>query len=429
MKKINTAPISGTQELLPADQFVFDQLKTNIMKTYASYGFQHIETPVIDRTEILLAKAGGETEKQIYKVVKTQETTDSATQALRFDHTVPLARYLAEYQSQLNFPFKVTQIGRNFRGERAQKGRFREFYQCDIDIIGRNELPVTYDAEVIRTLLAALDSFNLPALTVRISNRKLLTGLLTAFGLASLSDQIFSIIDHIDKVDPVVTHQQLEKLGLGSSNIKLLERFLSARGNFDTVQKQLLDLNISHHLFISGLFELETVSKLLSAQGLTNFIIDPSIIRGLDYYTGTVFETFINDYPSLGSICSGGRYDNLISQYSTQNFPGVGGSIGLTRLFYVLNQHNLVKKQTNPLDYVIIPLSPDQTLPALQLADQLRRSGSTVDTLLNFKKLGDQLKFAAKIANHAVVLGPDEVQAKVATAKNLLTGEQTTITL
>ena len=238
MKKINTSPISGMQELLPSTQNVFNDAKESLAKTFKSCGFLNIETPIIDRTEILLAKAGGDTEKQIYKVVKTAETADDADQALRFDHTVPLARYVVEHENDLAFPFKVTQIGRNFRGERAQKGRFRELYQCDVDVIGRNELPIAYDADVIATLYQAIiDAFDLPSVIMRISNRQILSGMLQALNLNQYAGQIFSIIDHIEKVKPEVTKESLTELGIGSENVSKIIAFADIQGSSSHILK------------------------------------------------------------------------------------------------------------------------------------------------------------------------------------------------
>lgn len=423
MKKVNTSPISGMQELLPPSQAVFDSAKHSLSQTFKSYGFQHIETPVIDRTEILLAKAGGDTEKQIYKVVKTAETADDADQALRFDHTVPLARYVVEHENDLAFPFKVTQIGRNFRGERAQKGRFRELYQCDVDVIGRGNLPIAYDAEVIATLYRALTSaFELPPVLMRISNRKILAGLLNALNLDNLSTEIFNIIDHVEKVTPEVTRESLEELRIGSEDIVKITTFADIQGSKSEIEQKLQSLGIvDNETFSAGVVELLEVLNLLEQQGLKDhYIADMRIVRGLDYYTGTVFEYILPDYANIGSICGGGRYENLASNFTDQILPGVGGSIGLTRLFYILGANNLIQETTEaPIDIAIIPLSPNEYNYAHQVASELRQQGQSVDIIFTDKKLGDKFKYASKIARQAIVLGEKEVELQKYEIKDL----------
>lgn len=424
MKKLNTAPISGMQELLPAEQATFDQLKRQISQTFKLHGFQNIETPTIDRTEILCAKAGGDTEKQIYKVVKTVETASDADQALRFDHTVPLARYVVEHQNDLAFPFKVTQIGRNFRGERAQKGRFREFYQCDVDIVGRSQLPLAYDAEVIATLFAALQTFLTSPMRIRLSNRKILSGLLSELNLVDHAAQLFNIIDHAEKISPEQTKSALFELGLLDDQIKKLTDFMAIRGSRAQVVLELRKLGVNHQEFRQGVEELEQVMQLLEAQNLGDYIVaDMLIIRGLDYYTGTVFETLLVDYPRIGSVCSGGRYDNLASHYTDQLLPGVGGSIGLTRLFYVLNENNLLKNQVEqPLEVAIVPISSAEYDFCFKLAAKLRLANRSVDLILLDKKLSNKLTYAAKIARHAIVVGENEAKSGQIVVKDLTSG-------
>ena len=414
MKKFNTSPISGAQEFLPSTQAVFSQLKSQIAQVYHAHGFQEIETPTIERTEILLAKAGGDTEKQIYKVVKTAETSDEANQALRFDHTVPLARYVVEHENDLPFPFKVTQIGRNFRGERAQKGRFREFYQCDVDIVGRNSLPLAYDAEAIATVYEALTTFVNAKMVVRISNRKILTGLLQALALSEKAEAIFGIIDHAEKVPVSVTQEALKNLGLDDSQQQTLTDFISIHGTADEISEKLQSLNITNETYQQGIDELIQILTILNENGLAgNIIGDMLIIRGLDYYTGTVFETILPDYKEIGSICSGGRYDNLASNYTDQSFPGVGGSIGLSRLFYILQEKSLIKPEIlqshQLIDLAIIPISEHERKFAFDTAKKFRAEGKTVDVILTDKKLGDKLAYASKIASAAIVLGENEV--------------------
>jgi len=413
MKKINTSPISGMQELLPEAQATFNSLKTKIGEVYHRHGFLNIETPTIDRAEILFAKAGGDTEKQVYKVFKTAETAGDADQALRFDHTVPLARYVVEHENDLAFPFKVTQIGRNFRGERAQKGRFREFYQCDVDVIGRGVLPISYDADVLATLLDAFKSFDLntPVLA-RISNRKILTGLLEALNLQEKSQDIYSIIDHSEKVPVEKTLQYLNEIGLSEDNVVKITTFIGINGSYKEVIPALNNLGVDNKTIQEGVDELQTVLVNLESQGLGDQIsADMKIVRGLDYYTGTVFEFNLPEHKEIGSVCGGGRYENLAGYFSDQPLPGVGGSIGLTRLFYVLNENKLLKSQTKkPLDCMIVPISQNEYEFSFNLANKLRSEGKSVDIVLTDKKLGDKLTYAAKVAKGAIVIGENEVK-------------------
>ena len=424
MKKYNTSPLSGMQELLPTEQAVFDQLKQNISDVYHHYGFLSIETPLIERTDILLAKAGGDTEKQIYMVSKTAESADAPDQALRFDHTVPLARYVVEHNNDLAFPFQVTQINRNFRGERAQRGRFREFYQCDADIIGREKLPIAYDAKVIACIYDALKTFNLPKMVIRISNRKVLAGFLEALGLTDKVTEISGIIDHAEKVPEEKSRAALAELGLSEDQVSKVCAFMFTKGNFEEVSNKLREILGDLTAVEEGLNELKQVTEILETENTGNFIIDFMIIRGLDYYTGTVFETMLEDYREIGSIASGGRYENLASNFTEQSFPGVGGSIGLTRLFFVLRECNLINMTTTqPVDYVILPLSQNEYEASFELARKLRADGKTVDVDLTERKLGDRFNRAGRIANFAIVIGNDEVIAQKYKAKNLKTGE------
>ncbi len=426
MRKLNTSPISGMMELLPSDQIIFNNMKNKISEVYHSHGFQSIETPTIDRSEILFAKAGGDTEKQIYKVIKTAETADDADQALRFDHTVPLARYVVEHENDLAFPFRVTQIGRNFRGERAQKGRYREFYQCDMDIIGRGKLPIAYDAEVISTYFSTLKELNLPDPFIRINNRKILSGFLEALALEKVSTEIFNIIDHAEKVPLERTKEALEELKIGEDAVEKVLAFIDINGCRSEVEKKLKDLDFGNETFTSGVEELLFILDLLEKQGLKNKVVaDMMIIRGLDYYTGTVFEAYLKDYKYIGAIGGGGRYENLASNFTDQSFPGVGGSIGLSRLFFVLGENNLLEKiKEKPIDYAILPISENEYEFCFELSDKLRKQGNKVDIVFSGKKLGDKFSHAGKIAKFAVVVGEDEVKTKKLVQKDLETGKQ-----
>ena len=432
MKKYNTSPISGMQELLPNLQLEFDHLKHGIARAFRSHGFQTIETPTIERTDILLAKAGGDTEKQIYKVVKTAESASDADQALRFDHTVPLARYVVEHMNDLAFPFKVSQIGRNFRGERAQKGRFREFYQCDVDVIGWQSLPLAYDAEVIATLVDAIRVFPIRHFLVRVSNRKLLSGLLSSLGLQAQSSEIFNITDHAEKVPPEATTSALAALGLTDVQVSCLSDFIKISGPRTEVVPQLRAFPCSDPAFQQGIDELDEVLTLLSPKSDDTFqiVADMLIVRGLDYYTGTVFETVAPDYRSIGSICSGGRYENLAQHYTDQPLPGVGGSIGLTRLFSVLTDQHLVQASaTKPVDICIIPIAPSEYSTAEKVAAQLRAQQQVTDIIFTDKKLGDKIKYASKISQHVLIIGEDEVKTGRFTIKDLDSGETNQLVL
>ena len=424
MSKINTSPISGTQELLPEDQNSFDNLKCKIKQTYKKHGYQNIETPCIERTEILFAKAGGDTEKQIYEVKKTGEkSTEKASQALRFDHTVPLARYIVEHENDLTFPIKIQQTGLNFRGERAQKGRFREFCQCDIDIIGRQSLPLAYDADIISTLFDTFNAFDLDTrIEARISNRKILAGLLNSLDLKDQTQEISSIIDHAEKVTPEQTKESLEELQLSKNNVKTILDFISLNGPRSEVITELNNLEINDDTFNQGIKELDQTLGLLEAINLKDQITaDMKIIRGLDYYTGTVFEFILPEYKN---IAGGGRYDNLTKHFSDKTFPGVGGSIGLTRLFYVLNENNLLTDTSQNLtEYALIPVSDQEIEYAFKMADELRNKHHSVTIVLIDKKFNDKLSYASKIAANGIVIGEEETTSGKLKVKDFATGK------
>ena len=429
MKKFNTSPLSGMQELLPTEQAIFDKLKQNISDVYHHHGFLSIETPIIERTDILLAKAGGDTEKQIYFVNKTAESADAPDQALRFDHTVPLARYVVEHNNDLAFPFQVTQINRNFRGERAQRGRFREFYQCDADIIGREKLPIAYDAKVIACIYEALKTFNLPKMRIRLSNRKVLSGFLETLGLEAKATEISEIIDHAEKIPVEASREKLYNLGLDDNQVQKVVDFMFTRGSFEEAEQKLNEiLGGNLEKVREGLDELKIVTSLLRKQCEdANIDVDFMIIRGLDYYTGTVYETFLEDYREIGSISSGGRYENLASNFTEQKFPGVGGSIGLTRLFFVLKECGLIKTESNtmPVDYCILPFSENEYDFALEVAKTLQNEGKIVDIDYNTVKLGNRLNRAAKIAKNAIIIGDSETASREVEIKDLTSGEKT----
>lgn len=446
MKKYNTSPISGMQELLPPVQAVFNDYKSKIAEVYHLHGFLNIETPTIDRNEILFAKAGGDTEKQIYRVIKTDESAEDSTQSLRFDHTVPLARYVVEHESELSFPFRVSQIGRNFRGERAQKGRYREFYQCDVDVIGRNSLPLFYDADVISTFIDAVNSFVKTPVKVRLNNRKFVSGFIEAIGAENQAQDIYSIIDHAEKVPAEKTVEYLKGLSLPEETVVKITTFIDTKGSIDDIKSMLDKMGLEYlnedvsstsqensdlDKLSEGLAELETVTTELTKMGLTkdDVEIDLKIVRGLDYYTGTVFEGILPEHPEVGSIGGGGRYDNLASNFTDQKFPGVGASIGLTRLFYILNESNLIgdtdDSKKAPVDYAIIPLSVAENEAAYRIAKQFREKRESVDIIPVEKRLGDAMKVASRVARYGIVLGENEVKSGDIKVKDFSTGEQT----
>lgn len=422
MKKMNTTPLSGTQEFSPAVQAVFNDLKAKIAAVYRLHGFETIETPVLERLDILLAKAGGDTEKQIYRVLKTGETGETADQGLRFDHTVPLARYVVEHENELIFPFKVSQIGRNWRGERAQKGRFREFYQCDVDVIGRGTLDIAYDAEVIATLLDAYSRLKLTTPVVaRISNRKIVTGFLSALDLTAQAGEIYSIIDHADKMSPEAVEQALRDLQLPNDGAKKVLQLMAIHGARAAVMEALGALNIDNEEFAAGVAELGRVLELLEADGLEGQIeANLRIVRGLDYYTGTVFEFAMPEHTEVGSLGGGGRYENLAGYFTDQQLPGVGGSIGLSRLFYLLNEYHLLAGSSaaaKAVEYAVIPMSEAQAAFALKIARKLRSDNSSATVVFAGKRLGDKLTYASKLARKAIVIGEEEVASGQYTVK------------
>jgi len=379
-KEVNTKVLPGFMELLPEEQVEFDKIKDTILKTYSSFGFSSIDTPVIERSEVLLAKAGGETEKQIYRFMKGDNDL-----SLRFDLTVPLARYVAEHFNELYFPFRRCHIAKVYRGESPQKGRFREFYQCDIDVIGKDSLSIRYDAEIPAIIYALFSKLNFGKFTIRINNRKLLNGLFSYLGISAISVDVMRQIDKIGKISSEELDKNLQELSLSADQIYSLHKFFDIKGNYQEVIEALKRLNITDELYTAGLNELETVTYLMGEMGVhpNYFAIDLSIARGLDYYTGTVYETLLNGYPQIGSVCSGGRYDNLASYYTDEQLPGVGISIGLTRLFYQLREIGKIPCAKKTIaDVIIVPMQNSQTLAALKVADDLRTDGFNVDVFL-----------------------------------------------
>ncbi|MBX4268806.1 histidine--tRNA ligase [Clostridium estertheticum] len=420
--------LPGFMELLPADQIEFNKLADIIRKTYESFGFMPIDTPVIEKSEILLAKGGGETEKQIYRFSK-----GSNDLSLRFDLTVPLARYVAQNSNSLTFPFRRYQIGKVYRGERNQKGRFREFYQCDIDIVGSNNLSILNDAEIPSIIYSIFNNLGFEDFTIKINNRKILNGFFESLGIEDKSD-VLRIIDKIDKIGVSVAVEELLTNGLSKGVIDKILEFINACGSNEDILLFLKDLDISNSTFKDGVCELSTVSKYVKLFGVPdkNFKIDLKISRGLDYYTGTVYETFLNEYPSIGSVCSGGRYDNLAEYYTKQKLPGVGISIGLTRLFYQLNEVGFFKNDTNSCitKVLVIPLDNNVIDYAISFAKSLRDKGIVTEIYLEDTKIVKKLGYANKLGiPYTILIGDEEIKNKTVTVKNMVTGKQETASL
>ena len=422
MPKVEPRTLPGFMELLPSEQILFNQIKETIEDTYKMYGFLPLDTPVIELSDVLLAKAGGETEKQMYRFNKGD--TDLA---LRFDLTVPLSKYVAKNYGNLSFPFRRYQIGKVYRGERAQKGRFREFYQCYIDIIGDGELDLINDAELPSVIYTIFTKLGFSDFTIKINNRKILNGLFQSLGQKENSVEILRIIDKIDKIGKENVVEELRKINIDDSVINKIIDFIEIKGTNSEKIEKLKSLGIENETFNKGIEELEFVANNMKLFGLPeeNYMIDLTIARGLDYYTGTVYETFLNDYRELGSICSGGRYENLAEYYTDKKLPGVGISIGLTRLFYKLNELNLIKTNKKSIsDILIIPMTEDLST-AIRIATKLRNQGIKTEIYLNNKKLKAKFKYADKLEiPYVIVIGEDEIQNNVVKLKDMKTGEE-----
>ena len=425
MATVTPRTLSGFMELLPAQQQQLERMMDILRTTYSRYGFTPLDTPVIEASEVLLAKGGGETEKQIYRFQK-----GDADLALRFDLTVPLAKYVALHGNDLAFPFRRYQIGKVYRGERAQRGRFREFYQADIDIIGDGKLDITNEAEIPSIIYQTFTALGLTRFQIRVNNRKILNGFYAMLGLTDRSGDIMRTVDKLDKIGPhKVRACLMDDVGLTADQAEEIMRFISITGSTDQVLSALEGYRSRHELFDQGLDELTTVTRYLAAFGVpeVNFAVDLTIARGLDYYTGTVYETTLLDYPEIGSVCSGGRYDNLAEYYTDRQLPGVGISIGLTRLFYVLGEQGLLNPSlpTAPADVLILPMTQDLT-PAIQLATRLRGAGVRTQLYTEQKKFKAKMNYADKLGvPYVVFLGDDEIAAGLVACKDMTSGEQT----
>ena len=424
MDIIKPRTLSGFMELLPDKQIKLEKMMEILRKTYASYGFAPLDTPAIEDAQILLAKGGGETEKQIYRFTKGDSDL-----ALRFDLTVPLAKYVALHYNELAFPFRRFQISKVYRGERAQRGRFREFYQADIDIIGDGKLDILNEAEIPAIIYKVFRGFGLTRFQIRVNNRKILTGFYDMLGLPGKSGDIMRTVDKLDKIGPdKVKVILLEDCGLEEAQADDILRFIAIRGTNAQVIQALEGYTGKSEIFDTGLAELKAVTANLSAFGVPeeNFAVDLTIARGLDYYTGTVYETTLLDHPEIGSVCSGGRYDNLAGYYIDKPLPGVGISIGLTRLFYVLDEQGLLNPAlpSAPADALVLPMTADMA-PAIALAETLRSAGLRVQLYGEQKKFKQKMAYANKLGvPYAVLLGEDEIEKGLCSVKNMQSGEQ-----
>ena len=428
MERITPRTLSGFMELLPGKQAQFERMLDILRRTYASYGFAALDTPAIEDARILLAKGGGETEKQIYRFQKGDSDL-----ALRFDLTVPLAKYVALHANELAFPFRRYQISKVYRGERAQRGRFREFYQADIDIIGDGKLDILNEAEIPAIIYNVFRGFGLNRFQIRVNNRKILSGFYAMLGLTEKSGEIMRTVDKLDKIGTEKVRTILtDDCALTEAQADEILRFIAITGSNAEVIGALEGYTGKNELFDLGLAELKAVTANLSAFGVPeeNFAVDLTIARGLDYYTGTVYETTLLDHPEIGSVCSGGRYDDLAGYYTERQLPGVGISIGLTRLFYVLDEQGLLNPElpSAPADALVLPMSADAG-PAIALAQSLRAAGLRVQLYGEQKKFKQKMSYCDKLGvPFAVLLGEDEIAAGKCSVKNMRTGQQVTVT-
>ena len=425
MDIIKPRTLSGFMELLPGKQIQFERMVSILRETYASYGFAPLDTPAIEDAQILLAKGGGDTEKQIYRFQKGDSDL-----ALRFDLTVPLAKYVALHCNDLAFPFRRFQISKVYRGERAQRGRFREFYQADIDIIGDGKLDILNEAEIPAIIYNVFKGFGLNRFQIRVNNRKILNGFYAMMELSEKSGEIMRTVDKLDKIgaEKVKILLMDEECGLNEAQADEILKFIAITGTNAEVIAALEGYTGRNETFDLGLTELKAVCNNLAAFGVpeANFAVDLTIARGLDYYTGTVYETTLLDHPEIGSVCSGGRYDNLAGYYIEKQLPGVGISIGLTRLFYVLDEQKLLNPAlpSAPADALVLPMTEDAAA-AIALAQTLRSSGLKVQLYGEQKKFKQKMAYANKLGvPFAVLLGEDEIAECMCSVKNMLSGEQ-----
>ena len=424
--KVRPKTLPGFMELLPNEQILFNKMKETIQKTYEQYGFFPLDTPIIEDANVLLAKAGGETEKQIYRFEKGENDL-----ALRFDLTVPLAKYVTQYYDKLSFPFKRYQIGKVYRGEKPQRGRYREFYQCDVDIIGDGKLSILNDAEIPSIIYNTFKNLGFDDFTICINNRKILNGLFASLDLKNNSADILRVIDKIDKIG----YEKVEKeliLNLDTQKVETIMKFITIDGNNEEKIQALENLGIENEVFKEGLNDLKQVLKYIEIFGVPkdNVKLDLTIARGLDYYTGTVYETFLNKYRNLGSICSGGRYDNLAEYYTDKKMPGVGISIGLSRLFFQLTDNKIISADNQTISDVLIISMTDSYDKCAEIAKKMRDSKLNVQINIEEQKIGKKFKYADNLnVRYVIIIGEDEIKNNLVTLKNMITGEQETIEL
>ncbi len=453
INKVKPKTLPGFMELLPNEQILFNKMKQTIQGVYEKYGFLPLDTPIIEDAQVLLAKAGGETEKQIYRFEKGENDL-----ALRFDLTVPLAKYVTEYYDKLSFPFKRYQIGKVYRGEKPQRGRYREFYQCDIDIIGDGKLSVINEAELPAVIYDTFKNLGFDDFTICINNRKILNGLFESLSLEDKSQEILRIIDKIDKIGASEVKKEIAEIATegknktdnsnsdknktdngesdkntkGESKADVIMKFISIDGDNQTKIKALEELNISNEKFEEGLEELKQLIQFVKMFGVPEeyYKIDLTIARGLDYYTGTVYETFLNKYRNLGSICSGGRYDNLAEYYTDRQMPGVGISIGLSRLFFQLMDNNIISADNQKIADVLVVSMTDDYAMCADVARKLREENINVAINMEDQKIGKKFKYADNLnVKFVIIIGEDEINNNVVTVKDMLAGEQQTLSL
>ena len=426
--KVEPKTLPGFMELLPSDQIEFNSIKEKIQKSYEKFGFLPLDTPIIEASEVLLAKAGGETEKQIYRFNKGDNDL-----SLRFDLTVPLAKYVAANFGELSFPFRRYQIGKLYRGEKAQAGRFREFYQCDIDIIGDGSLSIMNDAEIPSVIYSTFKNLGFEDFTICINNRKILNGLFKSLDLEEKSGDILRVIDKIEKIGKENVIKELEDEGVEKAKIEKIISFIEIEGDTDGKIAELNKLGITEPVFVEGVSELEQVVKMIRTYKVPdkNFKVDLTIARGLDYYTGTVYETFLDNYKKLGSVCSGGRYENLAEYYTDKKLPGVGISIGLTRFFYQMKKENILKDEPKAISKILVATMSEENIEyAIGVAEAIRNAGINVETSLGDKKIKAKFKYADKLQiPYVAVIGEEEVNQNQISLKNMQTGEQETLSI
>ncbi len=428
MDIVKPRTLSGFMELMPAQQLQMNRIMDIVSSTYASFGFTPLDTPAIESSQILLAKGGGETEKQIYRFTKGDSDL-----SLRFDLTVPLAKYVALHYNELAFPFRRYQIGKVYRGERAQRGRFREFYQADIDVIGDGELDIINDAEIPAIIYTVFTRLGLKKFQIRINNRRVLNGFYRMQGLEEKSGDIMRTVDKLDKIgQDAVKKILIEDFGIAESSVDEVIKFINISGGSGDILTALEGYRGRDEMFDAGLDELKAVANYMKVIGVPeeNFTVDLRIARGLDYYTGTVYETTLLNHPEIGSVCSGGRYDNLAGFYTNKKLPGVGISIGLTRLFYVLDEQGMLNNAVNtcPVDALILPMTENLDA-AIALSAKLRGAGLKAQLYTEKKKFKAKMSYADKLKVPFVLfLGEDELNEGVVACKNMVTGEQVKLT-